>query len=372
VTIPVFPNSATRGFYIFALTSLLIASVLAAAQEPSAQFDDLAARAAAAREQQNLPLAIQLYTQAEQLKPDWDEGWWYLGLLQYGSNQYADAIESFTHLLRLDPTAVPAMALRGLCEFQSADYDNSLRDLEQAAGHGALNQPDHEQILRYHLALLLTRSGRFPEALQQYRALAAKKSDIPDLKLGIGAAGLGIASFPSEIPDQDRALCQSAGEAAYALYTGNSEDANQMFANLFAAHPSTPNLHYFYGLLLFSSDPAFAIAQFQHELAINPANDNANAMLALTLVLAGRYAEALPFAERAYDKTPNQEIAQVVLGRALAETGDVQRGTELLKAVLASDPQSLEAHLGLASIYSQAGNREQAEQEREVCRELSK
>jgi predicted Zn-dependent protease len=363
---------ATRGLHILALTSLLIASVLAAAQESSAQFDRLAARAAAARDQHDLRLAIQLYTQAEQLKPDWDEGWWYLGLLQYGSNQYADAIESFTHLLRLDPTTVPAMALRGLCEFQTSDYDNSLRDLEQAAAHGALNQPDHEQILRYHLAILLTRSGRFPEALQQYRALAAKKSDAPDLKLGIGAAGLGIASFPAEIPDEDRALSQSAGEAAYALYSGNSEDANKMFAQLFAAHPSTPNLHYFYGLLLFSGDPSSAIEQFQHELAIDPANDNANAMLALALVLAGRYAKALPFAERAHDKAPNLEIAEVVLGRALAETGDVKRGTELLKAVLASDPESLEAHLGLASVYSQAGNREEAEHEREVCRELSK
>lgn len=349
-----------------------MASILVAAQESSAQFEDIASRATAAREQQNFPLAIQLYTQAEQLKPDWDEGWWYLGLLQYSSSQFSAAIDSFTHLLRLAPTAVPAMALRGLCEFETADYDNSLRDLEQAAAHGALEQPDHEQILRYHLALLLTRSGRFPEALQQFRALAAKKSNAPDLELAIGAAGLGIAAFPGEVPEQDRALCQSAGEAAYALFAGNSEEAERLFAQLFNAHPSTSNLHYFYGLLLFSSDPNLAIVEFRRELAVNPANDNANGMLALALVMAGRYAEALPSAERAYDSAPNMEIHKVVLGRALAETGNVKQGTELLQDVLAHDPKSLEAHLGLASIYSQAGEREKADHEREECRELSK
>ena len=373
MTASVFPNAALRSLFLFALIPMLAqAHVPAAAQEAPAQFDDLAARAAAARDQQNLPLAIQLYTQAEQLKPDWDEGWWYLGLMQYSSNQYAAAIDAFNHLLQLVPNAVPAMAMRGLCEFETAAYDDSLRDLEQAAAHGALSQPDHEQIIRYHLALLFTRAGRFPEALQQYRYFATKKIDAPDIKLGFGMAGMQVAAFPSEVREQDRALNQAVGDAAYVLLSGNSDEGDRMFTHLFADHPSTSNLHYFYGLLLFPNDPSLAVDQFRSELAVNPANDTANNMLALTLVLAGRFAEALPFAQRAYDKAPNMEIAQVVLGRALAETGDMKRGTELLNEVIAHDPESLEAHLGLASIYSRSGNREQAAHEREVCNALSK
>src|ERR1700731_4149213 len=43
-------------------------------QEAAPQFDDLAARASAARDQGNIPEAIELYGKAEQLKPDWAEG----------------------------------------------------------------------------------------------------------------------------------------------------------------------------------------------------------------------------------------------------------------------------------------------------------
>src|SRR5579863_2074196 len=133
VAISLFPSAAARGLsFLVLMATIPVVRVTSAAQEAArppqstAQFDDLSSRAAAARDQQNLPVAIQLYSQAEQLKPDWQEGWWYLGILQYSSNQYSGAIDAFNHLLQLAPTAVPAMALRGLCEFETAAYSDAL------------------------------------------------------------------------------------------------------------------------------------------------------------------------------------------------------------------------------------------------------
>ncbi len=374
-----FPIAVVRKLIFFALIPTLpFTRALYAAQETPpvqqapAQFDDLAARAAAARDQQNLPLAIELYTQAEQLKPDWQEGWWYLGVLQYSNNQFPGAIDAFTHLLQLVPTAVPAMALRGLCEFETGAYDDSLRDLEQAVAHGALNQPHNEQIIRYHLAQLLSHAGRFQEALEQYRFFAEHQADAPDLKIGIGLAGMRVALFPKDVAAQDRELYHAAGSAGYVFLSGDNEQADDLFAQLFVRYPSTPNLHYFYGFLLFPHDPGLAIDQFRNELAVDPVNETANAMLAMTLVVAGRFTEALEPAQRAYANAPDMEMAQLALGRSLAETGDMKRGVELLNQVLAHDPNNLEAHLGLVSIYSRNGNREEAERERKVCRDLAK
>lgn len=376
VAISVFPISAARALLapvVLAALSLPC-TIISPAQDASAQFGDVAARAAAARDQQNLPLAIQLYTQAAQLKPDWQEGWWYLGVLQYSSNQYAGAIDAFTHLLQLAPTATPALALRGLCEFETAAYDDSLRDLEQAVAHGALNQPRNEQIIRYHLALLFTHASRFQDALEQYQHLATQSTDAPDpdLLVGIGLAGMRNPSFPKDVPPQDRELYQAAGKAGYVFLSGDNEQADELFSQVFARYPSAPNLHFFYGFLLFPHDPALTIDQFHAELAINPTNETANAMLALTLVIADRFADALQPAERAYNNAPDMEMAQLALGRALAETGNMKRGAELLNQVIERDPGSLEAHLGLVSIYSRTGNREEAERERKVCRDLSK
>jgi predicted Zn-dependent protease len=373
VAISVFPNRAARALlFLTLLPALAPAQSTAQSPPPSPQFDDLAARAAAARDQQNLPLAIQLYSQAEQLKPDWQEGWWFLGILQYSSNQFPGAIDAFSHLLQLAPTAVPAMALRGLCEFETAAYDDSLRDLEEAIAHGALNEPRNEQIIRYHLALLLIHASRFQDAFQQFQFFAERHLDAPDLKIGIALAGMRVAKFPKDLPQQDRAFYEEAGNAGSVFLSGDNEQADDLFAQLFAKYPSAPNIHYYYGFLLFPHDPDLAVDQFRSELAVNPSNEFANAMLALTLVIAGRFTEAVAPAQRAYDAAPDMEMAQLALGRALAETGDMKRGAELLNQVIAHNPKSLDAHLGLVSIYSRSGNREEAAREREVCRDLAK
>jgi tetratricopeptide (TPR) repeat protein len=349
-----------------------LAALLSANPATAQQFDDLAARAAAARDQQNVPLAIELYNKAEQLKPDWAEGWFYLGLLQYEGNQFPQAIEAFNHLLQLQPTASPAMALRGLSEFETAAYGDSLRDLEVAVDHGAANEPHNAQIIRFHFAQLLAHAGRFQDALDQYKFFAIMHVDAPDLLLGIGLAGLRVQTLPKDLPTPERAIYQAAGEAGYALLADESERGDALFRQLFARYPSTPNLHLFYGLLLFPHDPALSVDEFMGEVAVAPANETAHAMLAFTLMIAGRFTEALPEAEHAFAVAPDMEVAQVALGRTLAETGDIKRGTELLNQVLKNHPNNLEAHLGLVSIYSRTGRREDAYRERMLCLSLPK
>jgi tetratricopeptide (TPR) repeat protein len=351
--------------------SLLAASAIRA-QNPTSQFNDLAARAAAARDQQNLPLALELYAQAEQLNPNWAEGWWNLALLNYNASQYAPAIEALNRLLQLEPHAAPAMALRGLCAFETGAYDDSLRDLELAVAHGAADDPSHGPILRYDLGLLLTRTGRFSDALAQYRFLAVKHDDDPDLPLAIALAGMRVRSLPQDVNAQDRELYEAAGKAGYAFLADHSNDADTLFRQLFARYPVTPRLHYFYGILLSPHDRGMALEQFQQEVAISPSDEISTALLAFMLMYAGRYSEALPFAERAVAAAPGIELAQLALARSLIETGDEMRGLDLLNQVLQHDPDSLEAHQGLVAAYSRAGRREDAYRERMVCLGLVK
>jgi tetratricopeptide (TPR) repeat protein len=346
--------------------------VLQARAQAAQQLSDLEARATAAREAGDVPLAVDLYTKSVNLQPDWKEGWWSLGLLQYSSGQFAGGIDAFTHLLQLAPTAAPAMALRGLCEFETRAYDDSLRDLGTSVEHLPGGDAKNKQIIRFHLAQLLTHAGKFQEALEQYKILAGEHADAPDLMWGISLAGMRIPRFPWEIPEDERELYREAGKAAYLLIGGDSERADDLFAGIFAAHPSDPHLHFLYGYLAFQHDPRLAAEQLRKELAVNPDDEYANSMLALTLVLSGQFTEALEPAKRAYAYAPQLEVTQLSLGRALAETGDTDRGAELLGKVVERNPGNLEAHLGLASIYSQTGNREEADREREVCRELSK
>jgi tetratricopeptide (TPR) repeat protein len=344
----------------------------AGAQQSAATFDDLAARAAAARDGGNLPLAIDLYGQAEKVKPDWAEGWFYLGLLQYSANSYPAAIDAFNHLLVLQPGAPPALALRGLCEFETGAFDDALRDLDEAVAKGAANQPRNEQILRYHLAELLTRNGRFQDALAQYNFFAAKNILDEDVLVGLGLAGMRTPLLTKDVAAADREMYKAAGAAGYTLLKENTQLADALFTQLFARYPATPGMHFFYGFLLFPHSPELAIEQFKSEVAIAPGNLDAHAMLAFSLMISGRYAEAEPEAELVLSRAPDMEMGQLALGRSLAEIGDVKRGGALLNEVLKADPENLEAHLGLASIYSRTGRREDADREHMVCRSLAK
>jgi tetratricopeptide (TPR) repeat protein len=362
--------------WLFFLCALLFIGPLRLGAQVATSFDDLAQRAEAARNAGDLTAAVNLYQQAVRQKADWAEGWFYLGLLNYESDRYASAAEAFNSFLKIKPGVPPAMALLGLCEFENGAYDDALRDLEQAVLHGAANDPHNEQIIRFHFAQLLTRAGRFDDALKQYQFFISARIDSPDLLVGLGLIGTKSASLTSEASPQERPMLEGIGRAAYAFLSGDTEGAEKLFHALFAQYPASPQLYLFYATLLYHDRSSLAIDAIRNEVASMPDSGYARAVLAFTLMIAGRFAEAKPEAEKAIEQQPNLEMAQIALGRCLIETGsapaDDKRAEELLHRVLAEDPSNLEAHMALAALYSRTGQREDEYRERMVCLHMEK
>jgi tetratricopeptide (TPR) repeat protein len=348
-----------------------LVSICAKAQSSPANFEDLANNAAAAREKNDIPHAIELYEQITKLDPHWPDAWWYLGSLQYQEGTYAEGRDALSHYIALTPNAAPAFAVRGLCEFETGEYDQSLNDIEHGLALGAANQPRNEKILRYHEALLQTRTGKFEDALRTY-ALFAADPPTPELLLSVGLAGLRIPLLPKEVTPDQQDLLSAAGKAALDFMKGEKEVAQNEFQQLFQRFPTAANAHYLYGYLLYPTDAGQGIVQFQQELEVAPSNVTAKAVLAWVLVLQNRDAEALPYAEKAVAQDPNLPTAQLVLGRALTDTGDAKSGIKHLEKVLMLQPNNLEVHLALAKAYSESGRKEDARRERLLCLEMTK
>src|SRR5207237_8489422 len=89
-------------------------------------FHSLVAKAQAAREKDQVDEAIRLYRRAVQIKPDFVEGWWYLGTLLYESDQYTDGAIAFRHVTGLKPEMALGWAMLGLCQFETKDYESAL------------------------------------------------------------------------------------------------------------------------------------------------------------------------------------------------------------------------------------------------------
>ena len=365
-------NSRTlAGQALLLILAVIPTSYLSAQGQPPG-FDELAAQAAAARDVDDAPRAIELYQQALQLNPKWQDGWWSLGLLQYESGAHAPATEALTHVLELDPKAVQAQALRGLCEFETGNYQQSLADIQKGIAVGAANDARREQILHYHEAMLLTRLGRFQEALKAYAPFAEHGVSSPELLVAIGLATLHRDILPKDAPAGQQEMLMAAGDATYKFMKGDQNAARDAFNAFFERYPTVPNAHMSYATLLTSFGPDAAMPQFKKELEVSPDNSSALIMLAWSLVMQDRSDEALPYAKRAVDKDPEQAAAQLVLGRALADTGDVARGVEHLEHGLKLEPDNLEIHIALARAYSKSGRDDDALRERTLCLQMTR
>lgn len=334
-------------------------------------FDQLSTDANAARQSGDVVRASELYAQALRINPSWPDGWWYLGQLRYGADDFAQATDAFTHYLNLVPDAAPATALRGLCEFELGQFEPSLRDVQHALSLGAADDSRNTQILRYHEGLLLTKLGRFEEALTAYGFFARQHISNDELLSAVGLAALRISQFPKDADPAQRDMIAQAGHATFLLLSGNKPDAAQAFQTFFQRYPTAANVHYTLGYLVYPTDQDAAIAEFRRELVVDPGNAVDHTMLAWALLMNNSPAQALPEAKKAAEEAPTLPLAQLSLGRALLETGDTKSATTLLENALSLDPQNLEIHIALARAYSESGREDDASRERLACLQLT-
>lgn len=363
------------GWICCALTGVLcfLLAVSAAAQANPTEFDDLVLKATAARERDDVRQAIELYGRAVQIRPRWPDGWWFLGSLEYEAEDYAAGRDALTHHIDLVPDAAPAWALRGLCEFETAEYKQSLADIQHALSlEGAANGSHDVTILRYHEALLLARMGNFEGALRAYAPLTRAKVPNPELLVGIGLAGLRTPLLPGELRADKKELFLAAGKAAFLFMSGDEPAAQVEFQNLFQRFPSAANAHYLYGYLLYPIDSDQAITEFKRELEISPTNAAAQLMVAWDSLMRNDFPTALEHAEKAMAEEPTLPIARLVLGRAEVETGDVKDGIDLLEKEVQLEPDNLEIHFALARALSKAGDKADARHERLLCLKMAR
>jgi tetratricopeptide (TPR) repeat protein len=345
----------------FSSSICFLAALLAAQPTPLPQ---LAQQAAAARDAGRVDQALALYRRGVAAHPDWAEGWWNLGTMQYDRDAFAPARDAFTHLLKLDSSAAPSWALRGLCEFELKQYRPSLDDLQRALRMGLDKTPPLAKVTRYHAALLLTRSAQFQNAIQLFSQLAVLGAEDRDTILGTGLAGLRLPLFPSETPAAREDLVFRVGHAIHEGGLRHENEARQEFEALIAANPREPELHNLLGQLLLTSDPDAALEQWKLELTISPNHTPAKLQIAFEYLKRGDPAAGMPYAREAAALEPESFVVHNALGRLLVASGDLDGGIAELEKAKKLAPESPDTRIELASAYAKAGRSQDAARER--------
>ena len=317
------PRVARVAYLGFVIFSFVLAPVFAPASAPQARddsenFETFAARALSAREAGKIDEAIRNYEAGVKLRPEWEEGWWYLGTLLYDADHFAEAIPALRRVVELDSNLTAGWAFLGLCEFETGDYPDAFTHLQSAAHLGFTENPETKKIVLYHLGLLFNLRGDFERATD-ILAEASGSGPVPEqIKTALGLALLRVPLLPTQVDPSKDALIHAAGETAASLENHQMDAALQSFERMLQDYPDTPYLHYQYGLALASaSQDGPAERQLREEIRARP--DDALPWIALATMSVRRksFAEALTAAQRATQLAPRSPAAYQVLAQAL-------------------------------------------------------
>ncbi len=336
----------------------------AAAQSVAPSFEDISAKAQKAYEANHLDEAVGLFQEAIKLNPDWTQGWWALGMIEYQRSRYPECRDALTRLVALDATAAPGWALLGLCEFETKQYDNSLQHLRTAhmlvpvrQGGELLDMAD------YHLALLLIRQGAFEVAQEVLLRVALKVRSNPEMEFSAGLTGLRMAILPSEVPASQRDVVTMAGKAYWDLATQPPAEVEADFKALVSKYPKFPNVHYFYGTYLAAHFPEKCAPEFLEELRVTPDSVPARVQLALRYTVEGKLDQAIKMAQEAVTLSPDSVGAQLALANVLRAQGKDEEALASFLEAKRLDPVSPKIRLFLVNVYRALGQVDKMKQE---------
>lgn len=379
--------SGIRGFIVaLALSIGAFAGTGLAAQTGSpapSSFEELAARAQQALNENRTAEAIRLYKQAVALRPAWSEGWWFLGTTLYDANQFPQAHDAFLHFVTVEHTQPgPGYGMLGLTEFELKDYQKAQLAFERGISLGLGDNLEFVDQVLYDDGIVNTLIGQPELALIRLKLIANRiaaahpqdpvSAVLADTKLldAFGLAALRMQKLPSEIPPAKADLVRKAGRAQ--AYTAELDDASagKEIKQLLAKYPDDPGVHYMYGVYLLKIDPPAAPEQFRQVIAISPKDSAARIQLALEFLRVSDYKQGLKYAQEAIALAPDNFVAHVACGRLWLGLGNTDRALHELHTAVKLSPGSPEAHFALSRALTEAGQTREAAVERKEFERL--
>ena len=338
-------------------------------QPDPAQFDDLVRRAEDAigkRPQE----AASLYKQALVIRPQWAEGWLYLGATLLDLDQYSESRDALRKGAELEPSLGTAWAYLGLAEYQLSEYRDALVHILKGESLGLADRPDFVAAVRYHAALIDLRLSDPASALAQLRPLVRAGVQAPKTIQALGISALGLETLPENLTPQQLPLAELAGHATWAFLGEKADLAKPLFEQLVKQYPKTPGVHYMDGVFLIDRDAAAAAEQFRAELQFSPNHVLARVQLSLLLIQQADFNASVTLAREAVKLEPGSALCQVTLGRALLAKGNTAEAITMLEKGAQLAPDAARTHFYLQQAYQRAGRTADAQKEKLVFNKL--
>jgi len=152
------------------------------------------------------------------------------------------------------------------------------------------------------------------------------------------------------------------------LAQGNAKEASTALHKAIELQPTSVMAHYQMGLAMFQlGDLNSAAPQFEAAVAGDPTSATMHYSLASVYVRQNRMEDAKRSLRAALKLKPGMYLANVMLAQVLIVQKQPAMAVPYLKSALKADPASAEVHGLLANVYSQLGQKQDADRERRLA-----
>ncbi len=320
-----------------------------------------------------LPVVAQIITDAQELPPD-NRTAFLNGIREQNSGNLVAALRLYQQVHRQFPLFVPALFNMGLIYDQQGLTEKALDCFGSIAAHS----PDYPN-LNLFIGIEETKNGNARAALAPLSS-AAKQSPQDKtawfwlararLMLKDDVAAMNAARMASSIAVNDPSVLFLIARIYMDQqdWRGGAATLNQILRD----HPDLPGIHEALGTCYFMQDEFdSAMAQYNDELAIDPTNGKASAMVGLIYCQRGNFQSAIPYLKSALQQNSNVIYLQIKLSRALWSVGNIDEAVIHAQLAEKLDPENTDAHYILLRLYRQLGRTADAKRELEMFQKLT-
>lgn len=242
-----------------------------------------------------------------------------MALVYYRKNDLPAAIREFEKLSPAERADVSIVSVMVDCYLRAGTPAKALPLIEAAAkSHPA------ESRLLYQLGMARIRTGAPKESLDPLEQ-AGKSGGSAEAYLLAGATALEVGEFQRGRVDLEKAVRLDPKLPGVWTWTGMARDR--------------------------VSDEEGAKQAYRAALELNPRDFEANLHLGAILYRERAMADARPFLQQALNLQPSSNLARYAMALVAAAAGDIDASILDLQTVAKAEPEWVEPHVKLASLY---------------------
>jgi len=356
-------------FCVLFCVCLLVRAAAAQQKDPGAMFN----AGVDAQQRGDFQTAIRDYRAFLAVRPNDFEAEVNLGAALVHEKQYDDAIASYKSALVASPANNGVLLDLGLAYFKKGDFSNAYIQFK----HLYELQPDNVRV-----AILLGYSdldlGKAPEAVELLSPLEPQNATNSDFEYVLGSALITTGKRDEGIARIEKVAKATDSAGAYYLAGTTLLKMNAFEharVDLDAALQLDPKLPDIYTLAGTARDNSghldTAESAFREALELNSNDFTANLYLGAILYKRRQTTEAKTYLDRAVQLNPTSSLARYERGLMESVSGDYAGAARDLEIVANNDPNWLDPHVQLATLYYRLHRAQDGAKERAIVQQLA-